>query len=121
MDSRALEQDDFVEAVARRVVELLAPAMGAPRRELVTAAEIAKRFHVDRSWVYGNASRLGAVRLGSGPKARLRFDADHVAAVLADAPDPFRPEAPASNGRRATRDSVLPPGVEPLRGRKERR
>ena len=115
------EADDFVEAVARRVVELLAPAVGAPPRELVTAAEIAKRFHVDRSWVYGNASRLGAVRLGSGPKARLRFDADHVAAVLAEAPDPFRRELQPSTARGAARDAVLPPGVEPLRGRKERR
>jgi hypothetical protein len=48
----------------------------------VDAATIAKRINVDRSWVYANAPRLGALRLGDGPKARLRFDPARVDALL---------------------------------------
>jgi hypothetical protein len=59
-----------VEAVARRVAELLG---GGDEDELVDAAEIARRFGVSRDYVYEHADDLGAVRLGDGPKARLRF------------------------------------------------
>ena len=41
---------------------------------LLTAAEVAARFSVDRSWVYAHARELGVVKLGSGPRPRLRFD-----------------------------------------------
>ncbi len=67
-----------IDAVAGRVVELLAAADAADPR-WVDAAEIARRFGVARSWVYAHAPRLGAVRLGSGPRARLRFDPQLVA------------------------------------------
>jgi hypothetical protein len=40
---------------------------------LVTAADLARYLDVDRSWVYEHAADLGARRLGSGPRARLRF------------------------------------------------
>jgi hypothetical protein len=41
---------------------------------LLTAAEVATRFSVDRSWVYAHARELGVVRIGDGPRPRLRFD-----------------------------------------------
>lgn len=75
MTTPAIETDpQLVEAIARRVVELLegqAPADPAVR--LVDAAAVAERLGVDREWVYAHASYLGAIRLG-GPNGRLRFD-----------------------------------------------
>lgn len=75
-----LNQDD-IEMLALRVAELL-EQRGARRASggLVDAAELARRLGTDRSWVYSHAEELGAIRLGTGPKARLRFDPD--AAIL---------------------------------------
>lgn len=77
----------LVDAVARRVVELLREE-GAVSREgprLLTVAAVSQEFGVSTDWLYANARRLGAIRLGSGPRARLRFDratiADRIAKV----------------------------------------
>jgi hypothetical protein len=64
---------EAVDAIARRVVELLVQRAPA-RAELVDAAELARRLGVDRSWVYTHAIQLGAIKLGSGRRPRLRFD-----------------------------------------------
>jgi hypothetical protein len=69
---------ETVEAVAQRVIELLPRGAAAPA-ELVDAAELARRLGVDRSWVYTHAIELGAIRLGEGPRPRLRFDPSLVA------------------------------------------
>jgi excisionase family DNA binding protein len=45
---------------------------------LLTAEELAKVLGVTRSFVYEHAEELGGYRLGSGPRARLRFDLDEV-------------------------------------------
>lgn len=45
---------------------------------LVDASTVAARLGVARSYVYEHADELGAIRLGSGPRARLRFDLDDV-------------------------------------------
>jgi hypothetical protein len=72
-----------VEAIAQRVAELLrersAPSMPPT---LLTAAEVARRFGLSRDFVYEHADRLGALRLGDGPKPRLRFDAERVTVAL---------------------------------------
>lgn len=62
-----------VEAVARRVVELLL-GEELPTGELVDAAEIARRFSISADYVYRNADQLGCIRLGTGSRPRLRFD-----------------------------------------------
>ena len=71
-----------VEQIAARVVELL----GRERRQvgegLIDAAEAARRLGVSRGTVYEKAEELGAVRLGEGPRARLRFDPARLAACL---------------------------------------
>jgi hypothetical protein len=66
----------FIEAVARRVVELLREEgeIGREGPRLLTVAQVAEEFGVSSDWLYANAARLGAIRLGSGPRARLRFD-----------------------------------------------
>jgi hypothetical protein len=41
---------------------------------LVDAVRVAEHLGVSRDFVYEHAVELGARRLGSGPRARLRFD-----------------------------------------------
>jgi hypothetical protein len=92
-----------VEAVARRVAELL--RRHVEPEPLIDAAEAARRLRVSRATIYAKANELGAVRLGHGPKARLRFDPrrihDALAAMRAADPGPAqwpsaRRRAPAS-------------------------
>jgi hypothetical protein len=73
-----------VEAIAARVVELLderARDLQYPL-SLIDVRELARRTRLSRTWIYEHASELGAIRLGEGPKARLRFNPDTVKAVL---------------------------------------
>jgi hypothetical protein len=64
---------EAIEQLAQRVAELVADRVpaGAP---LVDAEALARFLNVERSYVYEHAAELGAVRLGDGPRARLRFD-----------------------------------------------
>jgi hypothetical protein len=94
-----------VEAIARRVVEIL-ERRGFQHRELVDAAELARRFGIERSWVYSHAIELGAVKLGSGPKPRLRFDPQIAARVLRKAGEQTAADPPARSGKRADRPSA---------------
>jgi len=76
--------DEQPDAIADRVTERVLAAIngttnGTP--SLVDAAEIARRFGVRRSWVYENADKLGAVRIG-GTQGRLRFDPTTAIAAL---------------------------------------
>lgn len=76
---------ESVEALARRLAELLgAGEAPAPRRQLISAEEVAQRWGVGRRWVYDHADELGAHRLGSGRRPRLRFDPDEIAVRLGD-------------------------------------
>jgi hypothetical protein len=107
---------EFAEIVAERVVELLEQRDRRRKPGLATAAEVAKELGVRTSWVYANQTRLGAIKLGDGPKARLRFDRERVERALC--PPPCAQDA-NSRGmkRRRPRKAVLPPGVELLEGR----
>ena len=91
---------ETIEAIARRVVELL-EQRGLRKRELVDAAELARRFGIDRSWVYSHAIELGAVRLGGGTKPRLRFDPEIAARVLRRVDGEAAADPPARSGKRA--------------------
>jgi len=65
LDAHTLEQ------LAERVAELVSPRLEPAG--LVDADAVARYLNVERAWVYENAIRLRARRLGDGPKARLRF------------------------------------------------
>jgi len=58
-----------IRAIAREVARLSVPGGG-----LLTASEVALAFSVTRGWVYAHADELGAIRLGDGPRPRLRFE-----------------------------------------------
>jgi len=71
-----LDHEDIeaiAERAAHRVVQLLErPSPGA--RQLLDPKELARELNVSLDYVYAHAADLGAMRLGDGPKARLRFD-----------------------------------------------
>jgi hypothetical protein len=96
-----LDRDD-IEAIAQRLVQLVEHQ--ADRSELVGVAQVARHLGVSGGWVYRNADRLGALRVGR----RLRFDLREVDRLLA-APPRHQPTAAAP--------AVLPEGVRLLRGR----
>ena len=117
-----LDEDDIA-AIAASVVDLMTRP-DQPRRatgRLATASEVARALGVSRSWVYANKVRLGAIRLGSGPRARLRFDlAEAQAAFAANPGHQPDPEPTLPPRRRARRKRALPDGVALIRGRSER-
>jgi hypothetical protein len=105
-----------IEAIAELVVERLAERERRPARiGLATASEVAERYCVSLSWVYANKRHLGAVLLGDGPKARLRFDLERVAEALGSRAH-GRSEPPSRRGGRP-RKTGLPPGVELIQAR----
>lgn len=87
-----------IEAIVSRVGELLRskaggrPAPPQPGPRLVTAAEVAQWCGVERSWVYAHAEQLGARKIGTGERPRLRFDLDQVSERIAalNGPQPGR-------------------------------
>jgi hypothetical protein len=104
----SLLSDRDVDRIARRTVELLIEREGADPGRLVDAAYIARRFDVDRAWVYQHKVELGAVPMGRGKRPRLRFDLVLVEAALDEIrAAQFRP--PPRRGRPRKRDSV--PGI----------
>jgi len=64
--------EDPVDNLARRAAAL-ADHNGGDLPLIVDAAQLARYLRVSRHLVYANAERLGAIRLGDGPRARLRF------------------------------------------------
>jgi len=76
-----------LETLARRVAELLRSEPASPaapsRQRLLTAAEVAQWWGIERAWVYAHAEQLGARRIGAGKRPRLRFDPDEVSERIA--------------------------------------
>lgn len=98
-------EPELVEAIARRVVELLRAEEPQGRSaRLVDAATLARELGVERDWVYAHAEQLGAIRLG-GPHGRLRFDRREVGERLggADAADWRPPKRTPRRQRRSDR------------------
>ncbi len=112
-------------ASIRRRVHEVPPAGGgrgvsAARTGLVGAATVADTLGVSRDYVYRHARELGAVRLGTGEKARLRFDLEAVLAAVTAEPaaraDTTRTHVRA--GKRHPRQSTTTSGAPllPVRG-----
>ncbi len=69
--------DEDIEAIAERaahrVVQLL-DRPGPGTFQLLEPKQLARALNVSLDYVYEHAADLGVMRLGDGPKARLRFD-----------------------------------------------
>jgi hypothetical protein len=76
----ASDVEAIVEATALKVVEIVDAR--STTFGLVDARELAKELGVSIDYVYAHAAELGAMRLGSGPKARIRFDLDEARQAL---------------------------------------
>lgn len=70
-----------VEAIARRLAELLIDELCEPRR-LVDTPAVARMLSTSEEWVRDHAAELGAIRIGDGPKGALRFEERRVHAAL---------------------------------------
>jgi len=112
---------DAIEQIAHRVVELLREHKDQPESHtasggLLDATQLARHLGVTRTWVYEHANQLGAIRLGAGSKARLRFDLDTATAAIDERrrkPQESRsiPPAPRASGHRSRR---APASTAPL-------
>lgn len=100
--------DESVEAIARRVVELTGSECGS--EGWLDAAEVARRFSVSRDYVYEHADDLGAVRIGSGSRARLRFEPAKIREALESSPGrgPQPKREPVRHVRRERDVTLLP-------------
>jgi hypothetical protein len=135
---------DDLAALADLIAERLRPMIDAPdppscprcgalaweKPVLLTAAEVARSYGVSAQWVRDHASDLGVLRLGDGPRPRLRFDAERVATALnasaaregdkgsQQAQVAAATEVARRRRRRSTRTSVQSgPELLPIRGR----
>jgi hypothetical protein len=98
--------DALAETVAARITERLLPEVRRPST-LVDAAELARHLGTSSEFVYRHADALGAVRLGDGPRPRLRFDL-----ASAQASASARVENKQSSGpRRPRRRRSRPPSA----------
>jgi hypothetical protein len=108
---------DTIEQIAQRVADLLAADRWNPTPRLLDAGELARRYGLTRAWVYQHADLLGAIRTGTGPRARLRFDPNQVAAVLSRGTGPGREGVVRNSGapaRPRTRPPTRPEPSTPL-------
>jgi hypothetical protein len=67
-----LDEED-IQAIAARVARLMGSTRPTGLR-LLDPKELAVELRVSVDYVYAHAADLGVMRLGDGPKARLRFD-----------------------------------------------
>jgi hypothetical protein len=87
--------DDLATAILAELQAIRQALESEQSDGLLTAAQVAQTFGVGRDWVYGNADRLGAIRLPSptGERPRLRFDPATVREALTDHDEPKPPTA----------------------------
>lgn len=100
-----------VRRLSGEVRELRAVVAGRerPSGDLVTAAKLAELLGVRREYIYANADRLGAVRLGTGPRARLRFDPAGAVARHAELREPGGAAEPVRTVVRLSAPAEFPP------------
>jgi excisionase family DNA binding protein len=76
VDLDAIPLEQVPAAIAKLSARLLQqrPERSSARADdALTPAEAAKLLHVSRKYVYAHVRDLGGVRLGKGPRARVRF------------------------------------------------
>ena len=104
-----------------------APTGNGQLAPLMDAAQLAALLSVSRDFIYEHAAELGALRLGGGPKARLRFDPN--AALARYGSEPSQAQKPSDDGdsdavpaprrRRLPARSPEPGSILPIRPRRK--
>jgi hypothetical protein len=80
--------DAVLDALADRLADRLAVRLGAASRDtsrtfaLLDARGLAAELGVSVDYVYRHQTELGAMPLGDGPKARLKFDLNRARQAL---------------------------------------
>jgi hypothetical protein len=94
-----------IEQIAQRVAQLLHERgeTGPQPARLLDATQLAMHLGVTRTWVYEHAHQLGAIRLGAGTKARLRFDLDTATTAIERLHDKPPTDTTASDAPRRER------------------
>ena len=105
--------DDPLERLALMLAPLVAEAMGGPT-PFLDAAQVARRYGVDRGWVYEHADELGVIRLGGGPRPRLRFDPRAVDQAMRDARQPGGPRTRTRRARKRNKSTVIAVDLLPI-------
>lgn len=90
--------EHLADLVATKVV-----GMRPAGKPMLTVEDVATTFKVSRDWVYANARRLGAIKIGPGQRAPLRFDPDQVAAAMRPVGDPQPSPSVLARPERSTR------------------
>ena len=100
--------EDLAELIAGRVAEILVGggSLDTTQNEWLTAGQLAARLGLTAQWVYDHQNELGAVKLGSGRKPRLRFRADTTPGAERGTRNRPRPDGPTKP--RTTRAGLLP-------------
>ena len=104
------------ELIARELVDVLGNVERPATRGLLTSEEAARILRVDVEWVREHRVALGAVKLGDGPKARLRFPRESIDAYLAArkvGPAPAVEAASTSTPRASRRPVGNAPSLSP--------
>jgi hypothetical protein len=111
--------DEDIEAIADRIIAKLR----RPTDGLVGVGDVARALGMSRAWVYRNADKLGAQRLGTGRKPALRFDlaltVERARGLGADTRAPLAGPPMRRPGR--PRNGSLSAGVELITPRAARR
>ena len=104
--------DRLGDLIAERVIEAIRAQGIVPEgRTTMTwldAQEVAQRLGVSREWVYEHAEELGASRIGSGPRPRLRFPPQ-----IVDSPS-RAVASPPGGASPATKRRSKPSGLIPI-------
>jgi predicted DNA-binding transcriptional regulator AlpA len=95
--------DRLSDAIVARVVEAFRAERIIPQAPSATtwldANEVARRLGVSRDWVYEHAHDLGASRIGSGSRPRLRFPPQVLDSRIGRTASPKAADEPAKRSK----------------------
>lgn len=107
-----------IDTIAERAAQFLREPN--PGTRLVDAEDLARRHGVSRSFIYEHAEELGVIRLGAGPRPRLRFDPELALRAFADRRQDKNPGEEAgrrrARGRHAGPVAIHAAPLLPIRG-----
>jgi hypothetical protein len=112
LDPRLIAEiaDRLSDAIVERIVEAIRAEgiipQGRTSAPWLDAKAVAELLDVERDWVYEHADELGASRIGSGTRPRLRFPPDILERQRGHRPSPKPAAQPAK--RRPKPSDLIP-------------